>query len=135
MNIYFCGSISGGRQDALTYVELINYLKKFGRVLTDHIAKQDILTEDGNKDPKFVFQRDMNWLAQADVVVAEVSAPSLGVGYEVAAGINLGKKTLCLYKPGQTKRLSFMIKGNPAIAVKEYNTLDEAKKAINEFFE
>jgi hypothetical protein len=42
--IYFCGSIRGGRQDRLVYEELITYLQGFGRVLTEHIAFPDALT-------------------------------------------------------------------------------------------
>ena len=37
--IYFCGSIRGGRNDRDIYIKLIEHLKKFGNVLTEHIGK------------------------------------------------------------------------------------------------
>lgn len=38
MNIYFCGSIRGGRQDVAIYQQIVTYLKNYGRVLTEHVA-------------------------------------------------------------------------------------------------
>jgi hypothetical protein len=38
MKIYFAGSIRGGREDAALYLEIIEYLKTFGEVLTEHIS-------------------------------------------------------------------------------------------------
>lgn len=38
--IYFAGSISGGRDEATVYVDIIKYLAKYGRVLTEHIGDQ-----------------------------------------------------------------------------------------------
>ena len=35
--IYFCGSIRGGLQDTELYIRLINILKTYGTVLTEHI--------------------------------------------------------------------------------------------------
>ena len=36
--IYFCGSIRGGRDDRHLYIKLIDHLKKYGTVLTEHIG-------------------------------------------------------------------------------------------------
>ncbi|GCC41127.1 hypothetical protein chiPu_0025128 [Chiloscyllium punctatum] len=47
LGIYFCGSIRGGRNDVEIYGRIINYLKKFGRVFTEHIGSPD-LVEKGN---------------------------------------------------------------------------------------
>ena len=41
LNIYFGGSISGGRNDAALYAEIIKYLEKFGKVLTEHVGNED----------------------------------------------------------------------------------------------
>lgn len=37
------------------------------------------------------------------VLVAEVTQPSLGVGYEIGRAIDLKKKVLCLYRPQSGK--------------------------------
>ena len=38
IKIYFCGSIRGGRQDADLYARLIEHLKTYGPVLTEHVG-------------------------------------------------------------------------------------------------
>ena len=82
-----------------------------------------------------IYDRDIKWLKSADVVVAEVSNPSFGVGYEIAKTGSLGKKVLCLYKIKKDKFLSAMIAGSFAVEVRKYSKLDGALKNIDNFFE
>ncbi|MEI7962017.1 MAG: nucleoside 2-deoxyribosyltransferase [archaeon] len=44
----------------------------------------------------YIFDRDVAWIKEADLVVAEVSMPSVGVGYEIGFAESLGKKIICL---------------------------------------
>ena len=44
--IYFCGSIRAGREDAALYRRIIDQLKEYGDVLTEHIADADVLDKD-----------------------------------------------------------------------------------------
>ena len=54
----------------------------------------------------------MNFLTrQCSVVVAEVTVPSLGVGYEIGRAVAMGKQVLCLYRPQEGRLLSAMIRG------------------------
>ena len=134
MNIYFAGSIRGGRADASLYQEIIAYLRTHGDVLTEHVG--DIgLTEKGDDGPDdaSIYQRDMAWLHESHVVIAEVTQPSLGVGYELGLAGALNKPVLALYRPSEGRFLSAMITGCPAIAVAEYQTLGEATQAICHF--
>ena len=80
MKIYFAGSIRGGRDDQELYMRLIQELGKYGTVLTEHIGDKTLSALGESVDEKFIFERDMQWVGEADVVVAEVSTPSLGVG-------------------------------------------------------
>ncbi len=136
MKIYFAGSISGGRGDVETYYQLINYLKNFGEVLTEFIGNTALSSSgEGELNDKFIHDRDVEWLLSADVLVAEVTTPSLGVGYEIGRALENGKKILCLYRNISGKRISAMIKGAPGMEVHEYNGLDEAKEVLDRFFE
>lgn len=131
MIIYFAASIRGGRDDVPIYRQLIDELQRHGTVLTEHIAHPDDV-ELGMTDGD-IYQRDMDWLKGADVVVAEVSTPSLGVGYELASAEHLGKRVLCLFRPSSGGSLSAMISGSSQQTVAEYETIEEAGRAIDEF--
>ena len=61
--------------------------------------------------PQDVYERDTAWIKNCDVLIAEVSAPSHGVGYEIGFALNIGKPVLCLHS--QQRSVSKMITGNP----------------------
>jgi 2'-deoxynucleoside 5'-phosphate N-hydrolase len=136
MKIYFAGSIRGGREDAALYSQIIKYLKNFGEVLTEHIGDPNLtgLGDDGLTD-RFIHDRDLDWLLSSDIVVAEVTTVSIGVGYEIGRAVAAGKKVLCLFRPDSGRNLSAMIAGCPEIEIFRYGHFDEAKSVISAFLE
>lgn len=135
MKIYFAGSIRGGRDDRDLYMELIQELKNYGEVLTEHVGDSELIDEGEGFTEKHIFDRDMDWVRESDVVVAEVTTPSLGVGYELGQSEALKKPILCLYRDVEGKKLSAMILGNSYFQTKKYNDIDSAKEIIKSFFE
>lgn len=135
MKIYFAGAVQGGRHDQEWYRDIIEHLGQYGEVLTQRIGAED-LDEGGEKhlQPEKVYDWLMDRLNEADVFVAEVSTPSLGVGYEIAVAEELKKKTLCLFRRGDGRRLSAMIDGNKNIDLVYYDRLKDAQEAIDEYF-
>jgi hypothetical protein len=131
MRIYFAGSIRGGRADQPRYAEFISLLKKFGEVLDEHVA-DETLSHFGETDiaKEEIHQREMNSIEACRVFVAEVSTPSLGVGYEIARALELGKKVLCFYEGGDTYKLSAMIKGDKRLRVFSYQTMEEVEAVL-----
>ena len=135
MKIYFCGSIRGGRDLAAIYARMIVLLRSYGKVLTEHVGSdEDIETKDRILDDKTIHDRDMQWIIESDLLVAEVTIPSLGVGYEIGRAIEMGKPVLCLFQKGSTPRLSAMISGSEGVEVKLYANLEEVKEAFDAFF-
>ena len=134
MNIYFAGSIRGGRDNKGDYQKIISYLKKYGKVLSEHVGKKNIekVEDEQGISNQQIYEQDVSLLRQSDVVIAEVSTPSLGVGYEIAKAESLGKKILCIYKK-EGKRVSAMIKGNKNLVVKEYKELEDVFTYVDEF--
>ncbi len=134
MKIYFAGSIRGGREDAQLYFQLIDYLKNFGEVLTEHVGDPSLSSvgDDGPNDG-FIHDRDLEWLSASDVIVAEVSTVSMGVGYEIGRAVAAGKKVLCLFRPDSGNNLSAMIAGCSELKLINYASVEEAKAAISEF--
>jgi len=134
MKIYFAGAIRAGRQDAEIYKAMIEVLKSFGDVLTEHVG-DPALSEKGNDGPhdRFIHDRDMAWLESCDCVVAEVTTPSLGVGYELGWAAAMKKPALCLYRHPSKNVLSAMIAGSPGIRTVAYTSMDEARSILDEF--
>jgi len=136
MNIYFACSITGGREFEPVYQAITTALIFDGHeVPTAHLADAGVKIFEGQVDPGEVFERDTAWIRGCQALVAEVSTPSHGVGYEVAYALSLGKPVLCVYREGQP--LSKMLSGNshPAICVKSYRDPEEAVVFIRSFLQ
>jgi nucleoside 2-deoxyribosyltransferase len=119
--IYFSCSITGGRVDEAIYTAIVDDLQAHGHeVVNSHLARQGVVLLEQRMDPREVYQRDVFWIKDCDVMVAEVSTPSHGVGYEIALALSLHKPVLCLYR--HSARVSKMITGNdePTITVATY---------------
>jgi nucleoside 2-deoxyribosyltransferase len=103
-----------------------------GEVLTEHVGR-DSLTQSGDDGPddRFMHDRDMAWLRACDLLVAEVSTPSLGVGYELGQAVALKKPVLCLYNTDAPHPLSAMVAGSPGIRTEKYSSVDEAVKILS----
>jgi 2'-deoxynucleoside 5'-phosphate N-hydrolase len=134
MKIYFAGAIRGGREDVGLYLELVELLRAHGTVLTEHVA-DDLLTLAGEPmDDRAIHDRDLVWLKESDCLVAEVTTPSLGVGFEIAKATEWGLRVLCLFRPGSGRTLSALIAGSDRLTVREYQDMSQVKKIFNQFF-
>jgi nucleoside 2-deoxyribosyltransferase len=134
MNVYFACSITGGRDFEPIYRAITTALLADGhQVPTAHLAEASVKLLEGQVKARDVYERDTAWIRTCEVLVAEVSTPSHGVGYEVAYALGLGKPVLCVYREGQP--LSKMISGNshPTISVKSYRDAEEAIDLIRAF--
>jgi len=134
MKIYFACSISGGRQDEKIYQKMVQVLTSLGiDVPTAHIAETGIEVIDEFVDARDVYQRDVDWIKGSDLLVAEVSTPSHGVGYEIGFALDQEKPVLCLYH--QEAVVSKMITGNPhpLLTVTTYRDWTEAENILRDF--
>jgi nucleoside 2-deoxyribosyltransferase len=127
LTIYFGGAISGGRADVAHYRRIVDALQTDGhRVLAGAVASEDVSAHGEALDAEAIFARDLRWIEEADVLVAEVSMPSTGVGYEIAAArYRFGRPVVCLYRAGHTKRCSAMVAGDRGVALIEYEDAEE----------
>lgn len=133
MNIFFAGSIRGGRSHQPAYRLLVDELKKQGTLFNEHVA-DDALSWYGETDleKEDIHDRELSLLALCDIVVAEVSTPSLGVGYLIAQAVHLGKPIVCLYQGEDTFKLSAMVKGNKHVQIRTYQDLNELPSIVQE---
>jgi nucleoside 2-deoxyribosyltransferase len=134
MKIYFACAIVGGRQDESTYQRFVDALLAAGHeVPTAMNAGDGWLRMEGSPDPNEVYRRDTNWIDESQALVAEVSTPSHGVGYEISYALEHGKPVICLYRRGV--RVSKMLTGNtmPGIQVSDYGDIEEGVRIIEQF--
>ena len=134
MKIYFACSISGGRKDEKAYQYMVQVLIEMGiDVPTAHIAETGVEEVDAREEPRDIYNRDVNWIQESDLLIAEVSSPSHGVGYEIGYALDLNKPVLCLYQKGVV--VSKMISGNPhpLLTVKEYQDMIHTEEILRTY--
>lgn len=123
--IYFAASIRAGRGNLDMFVKIIKVLRNFGEVLTEHVGDPGLTASETGVSDTDIHGQDLAWLVQSDVVVAEVSTPSLGVGYEIGRAIENGKQIIVLHRSGAS-HLSAMIAGAPGVHVISYSDDEDA---------
>jgi len=138
--IYLAGSISAGRQSSSNLRLIGNAIDAAGfRVLSTPVLDPgddlDRLIHDRER-ARTIFRRDVDWIAQSAALIAEVSIPSFGVGYEICEALHCAKPVLCL-RPDSLKDnlLSAMIFGNtsPHLQVRFYNNEESVGDIVSEF--
>lgn len=131
MKIYFSGSISSGRQDIDLYVRIVDRLRAASHeVLAGNVTNRDVGAAGEGLPPGEILRRDLAWIAEAaadgGALVAEVSVPSTGVGYEIAVARHVHRiPVICLYRPGYSSRCTAMVSGDPEIRLIEYTNAAE----------
>src|SRR5712664_1789523 len=133
MKIYFAGAIRGGRDDVALYLEIVTLLSAYGEVLTEHVAAADLSALGESKDDRWIHDRDLAWLKEADCLVAEVTTPSLGVGFEIGKATEWDMRILCLFRPN-AGALSALIAGSDRVAVREYKSANDVGEIFDDFF-
>ena len=127
MNIYFACSITGGRNDEPIYQKIVTALQTGGHTVpTALLAESDAVKLEALVGPEEIYTRDTGWIDGCNLLIAEVSTPSHGVGYEIGYALGLEKPVLCLHR--ENIAISKMITGNrdPNLTVIAYKTASDA---------
>jgi nucleoside 2-deoxyribosyltransferase len=123
--VFFAGSIRGGSNYSSYYKEILDYLMNYCVVISEHLDKKTTGTQAASTADEHIYARDVGWIRESDVLVAEVTQPSVGVGYEIAYAEAHGKPVLALYCLDADTSISAMIFGNPYITTITYKHLDQ----------
>ena len=129
--VYFAGSIRGGRADASLYHDMIAHINLTDHVLTEHVGdlNKSVLEQRRNKD-QLIYDQDTAWLRECDLVIAECTCPSLGVGYELAYAEKYNKPVYIFYRPDEVQ-LSAMLTGDPYFSIHPYTSKEEILTALS----
>lgn len=133
MKVYFTGSLHNKDIDKKLYRHIVDLLESKGhKVRSEHILKTEPISLDGQSamERSSYYAKLNKWLAEADLVVCEVSYPStINIGHEVSLALDKGKPVLALYQQGRNPGVLQGIKSDRFLLV-EYteqdldNTLD-----------
>lgn len=132
--IFLSGSIRGGRQLLETYRLMYNIIEETGaKALCWHVADPELEKVEMGMTEEEIYVRDMSLLVKSDALVAEVTVPSIGVGYEICRALAKGIPVLCLHRPSAV--VSAMVLGNPdpLMEVRTYPTEASLKRIITDF--
>ena len=134
MKIYFGFTVAGDRSTIDTARKVVHQLEEMGHeVLTRHLVSDNAWEADRSVSPQDVYRRDMAWLGQCEVFIAEVSGSSFGLGFET--GYVLGatsKKVVLLYRRDVEQRVSLLITGNthPNCTLMPYANVEEIMRFV-----
>tara|TARA_Y100000310_G_C20701809_1_gene830656 strand:- start:8885 stop:9325 length:441 start_codon:yes stop_codon:yes gene_type:complete len=140
MNIYFAASISGGRENIEIYKQIGAILESKGEVLTKQVFSDTHTQEEPVRDmdgkiatTEDIYTQDKLLMDKADVLVADITTPSTGVGYEIGLAEARNIPILVIFR-NDGKRKSAVVLGNTKFVCKEYEKIENLKKIINDFF-
>lgn len=141
MNIYLACTVRGDRGAVTALRTLADSLEASGHtVLTRHLLEDDVDAAESALTDRDVFERDMQWLTSADVVIADASGSSYGVGFEVGYVLGRSERTtqrvLLLYAESRRGVVSRLITGNshPHCTTRAYRDAGDLIACVEEFF-
>ncbi len=132
MKIFFAGSIRGGRSMLSIYKQIIQSLKEMGHTLvSEHVASTKLEEAEAKLTDEEIFRSDTGFIEECDCLVAEVTIPSTGVGYEICYAVSKGKRVLCIYNEGAN--VSAMVLGNGRVTPIPYMNMEGLKKSLGSY--
>jgi nucleoside 2-deoxyribosyltransferase len=131
MKIFFAGSIRGGRQLIPIYHYIIRFLKNHNyTILSEHVASEALEKLEEKMSEQEIYEKDVTWIEESDCVIAEITVPSIGVGYEICHALKHRKPVLCVYQEGA--KASAMVLGNTSgyIISKSYSDINKLEEIM-----
>jgi 2'-deoxynucleoside 5'-phosphate N-hydrolase len=134
MKIYFGFTVAGDRSSVDTAKAIVELLEAMGHeVLTRHLVQDDAWETDRLITPQQVYERDMKWLQECDLFMAEVSGSSFGLGFETGYLLGTtGKQAVLFYRREVESKISLLIIGNshPRCTLVPYSDPEEIQMFV-----
>lgn len=111
------------------YKHIMEMLKKQGHtVVSEHVASVGLEKIEARITDEEIFNNDIGFIDECECLVADVTIPSIGVGYEVGYAVSKGKDILCVYR--EDANVSAMVKGNKQVISISYKNVEELEKTL-----
>jgi nucleoside 2-deoxyribosyltransferase len=137
MKIYLACTVRGDRGGLAAGRAICDRLQRLGHdVLTTHLLADNVDAAESALTEADVYRRDLGWLTSCDVLVAEASGSSYGVGFEVGYVLSRGRKVVVVYSAARRHAISRVVTGNcdPNCTTVAYESLDELVAFIEQRF-
>ena len=133
MKIYCSGPISSNTNYQHFYLEIIKHVNSLNHIAFSQL-NNDFHTPDNITDSE-IFIRDINWINNSKLLIAEVSCASTGVGYEISYTLHQKKIPVLALAHINVKRVTAMLTGcdNELLTLKRYTDRNELKNIITNF--
>jgi hypothetical protein len=84
---------------------------------------------------KQTYKRDLKWIDGSKIMIAEISGPSLGVGFEISYAIFKRKLPVLAIYSSEVQNVSSMLTGcdSALLTIKKYQDEDEMKTIIRNY--
>ena len=117
MRIYLACTVRGDRGGIGAGRAIARHLQHRGHeILTPHLLADDVETAEATLTEEAVYQRDIAWLSSCDMLIAEASGSSYGVGFEVGYVLGrspqTGQRVVLVYDRARRGAISRLISGN-----------------------
>jgi 2'-deoxynucleoside 5'-phosphate N-hydrolase len=140
MTVYLACTVRGHR-GALQAARAVNdaLLRQGHHVLTTHLLADDADAAESALTEHQVYERDIHWLERADLLIAEASGSSYGVGFEVGyvlgRSAETGQRALVVFDESRRPAISRMIAGasHPACTVRGYNNPQDLLQVVEDY--
>lgn len=140
MTIYLAFTVRGNRGALVAARDLCAMLQQNGHhVLTTHLLQDDPDGAEQGLTDRDVYERDIRWLESADLLIAEASGSSYGVGFEVGyvlgRSAETGQRVLLVYDEARRSAISRFIAGanHPACTVRGYSAPPELVAHVRDY--
>ena len=133
MKVYCAGAIRGDTQFQKSFHRSIQIVEELGHTVLSELAST--YSGESLRVDSEIFQRDIGWLDQSEIMIAEISGPSLGVGYEIAYALYVRKIPVLAIFHSTKAFISAMITGNshPLLNLERYHSIDDLRGIIENF--
>lgn len=130
MIIYCAGPIKGDKTYQRFYAEIINILEEEG-----HTALAELNTKFSASVPlndEQIYKRDIRWIDGSELLIAEISAPSLGVGFEIAYALFEKKLPVLALVNKEAGSVSAMISGcsSELLSIEKYRDTQDMREIM-----
>lgn len=136
MKVYFGAAVSLDRSMLPVYKTIVTQIKAMGhKVLSEYVVDTKLKAGAGLSAEK-LFERETKTIDKADLMIAEVSAPSWGTAFLMEHALEHDKPVLALFYKDTEHPLPIMIKGHSELYVEHYdenNVHAVLKKNLNHF--